>query len=119
MFGASGADYLVINRGSQLIADGTPTEPITFTSQSDLDNTVDEETAAGRTAVFVAVDGAPAGVLSVADTLRPTARKTIARLRELGIEPVMITGDNRRTAEAVATDLGLKLHDSWSHATLQ
>jgi Cu2+-exporting ATPase len=63
--------------------------------------------AEGKTALFVAVDGAPAGVLAAADQIRPSARRAIAALRSLGLEAVMISGDNRRTAEAVGRELGI------------
>jgi P-type Cu+ transporter len=62
----------------------------------------------GRTAMFVAVDGALAGVIAVADPIRPTSRDAVRRLREMGLEVVMLTGDNRRTAEAVARDAGIE-----------
>ncbi len=67
----------------------------------------DRLAAAGRTPILVAVDGRPAGVLAVADTVKPTARDAVGRLRAAGLEVVMLTGDNRRTAEAVARDLGI------------
>ncbi len=63
---------------------------------------------AGRTVMLVAVDERAAGWLAAADPIRPTAPRTIARLRELGIESVMISGDNRRTAETVARELGIE-----------
>ncbi len=63
--------------------------------------------AQGRTPMYVAVDGRPAGLVAVADTVRPSAREAVARLRALGIETVMITGDNARTAEAVGRELGI------------
>jgi Cu2+-exporting ATPase len=62
---------------------------------------------AGRTAVFVAIDGQPAGVIALADAIKPTAREAIRRFREAGIEVAMLTGDNRRTGEAVAQELGI------------
>jgi Cu+-exporting ATPase len=55
--------------------------------------------------MLAAVDGRAAGAVAAADTIRPTAARAIAELRELGIQPVMMTGDNRRTAEAVARRL--------------
>ncbi|MBA3414483.1 MAG: copper-translocating P-type ATPase, partial [Chloroflexia bacterium] len=61
----------------------------------------------GKTPMFVAIDGQPAGLLVVADTVKPSAREAIRRFRQAGIEVVMMTGDNRRTAEAVAADLGI------------
>jgi len=49
-----------------------------------------------------------AGVLAIADTIKPDARAAISELRSSGIEPVMLTGDNRRTAEAVAAQVGIE-----------
>jgi Cu+-exporting ATPase len=64
--------------------------------------------ARGRTAVFAAVDGALAAVLGVADPIRPTSREAVARLRRMGLEVVMLTGDSRATAEAVAREAGVE-----------
>ncbi|MDR5682440.1 MAG: heavy metal translocating P-type ATPase [Armatimonadota bacterium] len=61
----------------------------------------------GKTAMFVAVDGQPAGVLAVADTLKPNAREVVAELRRMGLQVAMLTGDNRRTAEAIARQVGI------------
>ena len=61
----------------------------------------------GNTPMYVAVDGRPSGIVAVADTIKPTARRSIERLKELGIEPVMMTGDNERTAKSVASQLGV------------
>ncbi|BDG06648.1 heavy metal translocating P-type ATPase [Anaeromyxobacter oryzae] len=61
----------------------------------------------GRTVVFAAVDGALAGLVAIADPLRPTSREAIARLRRMGLEVVMLTGDGRSTAEAVAREAGV------------
>jgi len=57
--------------------------------------------------MFIAIAGRAAGLVAVADTIRPSARVAIQRLKEFGIEVVMMTGDNRRTAEAVSMDLGI------------
>jgi len=62
---------------------------------------------AGRTAVHVAVDGQAAGLIAIADAPRETAREAIAALKELGIRPVMLTGDNRQTAVRVAAEVGV------------
>ena len=62
---------------------------------------------AGRTIVYSAIDGNIAGIIAVADALRPTARQTIDELHRLGIEVAMLTGDNRATAERIAVELGL------------
>jgi Cu2+-exporting ATPase len=61
----------------------------------------------GRTAVWVAVDGRPAGVIGLADAVRPTSEPTIAQLHDLGIRTVMLTGDNQATAERIARQLGI------------
>ncbi|HXF35589.1 MAG TPA: heavy metal translocating P-type ATPase [Actinomycetota bacterium] len=61
----------------------------------------------GRTAILAAVDGRPAGVLGVADEPRPEAAAAVTALRQRGLEVVLITGDNRRTAEAVARRVGI------------
>ena len=63
--------------------------------------------ADGKTAMFVAADGHPLGVVAVSDRVRPSAKIAVQALHELGIQTVMLTGDNRRTAEAVARELGL------------
>jgi Cu+-exporting ATPase len=66
-----------------------------------------EHEAAGRTAVVVAWDGAVRGVVAVADTVKPTSAEAIARLRALGLTPVLLTGDNAATAHAVAAEVGI------------
>ncbi|ABS62008.1 heavy metal translocating P-type ATPase [Parvibaculum lavamentivorans DS-1] len=61
----------------------------------------------GATVVFLAVDGALAGLAAVADPIKPTSAQALAGLRALGIRIVMLTGDGRRTAEAVAREIGI------------
>jgi Cu+-exporting ATPase len=61
----------------------------------------------GKTPMYVAIDGRMAGIVAVADTVKPGAAEAVARLRSMGIEIVMITGDNRQTAEAVARQVGV------------
>ena len=61
----------------------------------------------GRTAMFVAIDGRPAGILAVADPIKATTAEAIKDLHSLGLKLVMLTGDNRLTAAAVAKQLGL------------
>ncbi|WP_422738013.1 heavy metal translocating P-type ATPase [Micromonospora sp. WMMD729] len=63
--------------------------------------------AAGRTAIVVGWDGRARGVLAVADVVRPTSRAAVARLRALGLTPVLLTGDNTTVARAVAAEVGV------------
>jgi len=67
----------------------------------------DELAAQGKTPMFVAMDGRAAGLIAVADTLKERSVEAIQALRRLGLELVMITGDNRRTAAAIATQVGI------------
>ncbi|HEY3316660.1 MAG TPA: heavy metal translocating P-type ATPase [Bacillota bacterium] len=61
----------------------------------------------GKTPMFMAVDGRPAAVIAVADTLKANSAKAVAELHKLGLQVIMITGDNRRTAEAIASQVGI------------
>jgi Cu+-exporting ATPase len=62
----------------------------------------------GKTPIFVAINGLLAGVIGVADTIKPTSKEAVRRLKQLGIDVVMITGDNKRTAEAIARQAGIE-----------
>ncbi len=61
----------------------------------------------GKTAMYVAVDGRPAGVIAVADTIKPGAAAAVAALQKLGLDVHMLTGDNPRTAAAIARQAGI------------
>jgi len=63
--------------------------------------------AEGKTAMLVALNGQAVGLVAVADRVRATAHETIARLKASGIQVALLTGDNRRTAEAVGRELGI------------
>ena len=86
------ADFL---RGEK-IADLKPLETLAVKLQEE-----------GKTAMFVAIDGKAAGILAVADPIKATTAAAIKELHALGLEIVMLTGDNRRTAAAVAGQLGI------------
>ncbi|WP_152395351.1 heavy metal translocating P-type ATPase [Paenibacillus guangzhouensis] len=62
---------------------------------------------AGKTAMLVAIDGDYAGLVAVADTIKETSKEAVSRLKEMGIEVIMITGDNQRTAKAIANQVGI------------
>ena len=61
----------------------------------------------GKTPLFFVRDGQPLGVIAVADTVKPTSRAAIEGFRKLGLQVVLLTGDNRRTADAIGRELGL------------
>jgi len=61
----------------------------------------------GKTAMYAAINGRPAGILAVADTVKPGSKEAIAELKRLGLEVVMMTGDNNVTAEAMARQVGI------------
>jgi Cu+-exporting ATPase len=73
-----------------------------------LDEAADELAARGRTPSFVSIDGVLAGIVAIADRPTEAARRTIAELKEMGIEVAMVTGDRTGTARAVANDLGIE-----------
>ncbi len=74
---------------------------------SDLEGEAARLAEEGKTPMLVAVDGLPAGVVGVADTAKDGSGETIATLRDMGIETIMMTGDNRRTAAAIARSVGI------------
>jgi P-type Cu+ transporter len=61
----------------------------------------------GKTPMFVALDGRAAGIIAVADTVKPDSQAAIAAMKRIGLEVVMITGDNERTAKAIARQVGI------------
>lgn len=63
----------------------------------------------GKTPMFVAIDGEFAGIIAVADIVKPSSKSAIAKLHKMGIRVAMITGDNKRTAEAIAKEVGIDI----------
>ncbi len=61
----------------------------------------------GKTPMFVAIDGRAAGIIAVADTLKPNSQEAVKALHGLGLKVAMITGDNKRTAQAIARQVGI------------
>ena len=74
----------------------------------ELDPIAAEMSAEGKTPILAAIDGRPAGVVAVADTVKPDSAVAIAALHRLGIDVVMLTGDNARTAAAIAGQVGVR-----------
>jgi Cu+-exporting ATPase len=68
----------------------------------------EELARSGATPMYVAVDGAGAGLIAVADTLKPESREAVAQLKALGLDVWMLTGDNQGTAEAIAREVGIE-----------
>src|SRR5690606_15266920 len=93
-----GRDVL-LGRGSLLAAEGVSLGP-------DLEAAVEAAEGAGRTAVALAWDGRARGVLAVGDSLKDTSPEAVRMLRDLGLTPVLLTGDNQRAADAVAAEVG-------------
>ncbi|GAA2138296.1 heavy metal translocating P-type ATPase [Nocardioides koreensis] len=73
----------------------------------ELEAAVEAAQAAGRTPVAVGWDGRARGIVVVSDTVKPTSAEAVRRLRDLGLSPVLLTGDNERAARAVAAEVGI------------
>ena len=92
---------VVVGRAAWLAGEWAQPVPATLTDRAG------EAEAAGQTAVFAGWDGRVRGLLVVADTVKPTSAAAIARLRGMGLRPVLLTGDNPRAARAVAVQVGI------------
>jgi Cu+-exporting ATPase len=99
--GRVGGMFVLVGNRAMLAERGT-------TDFAGLEERADALRADGQTVVFVAADGAPAGLLGVADPIKATTADALARLRDAGLAVVMLTGDSRATAEAVARNLGIE-----------
>ncbi|GAA1297733.1 heavy metal translocating P-type ATPase [Pseudonocardia xinjiangensis] len=93
-------EHVVVGRSQLFSEQGLQVPP-------DLDAARDELEARGVTVVLVGWGGSAQGVLAVADTVRPTSAAAVAALRGLGLHPVLVTGDNARTAATVAAEVGI------------
>ncbi len=78
-----------------------------LTVPAELEEAKDAAEAAGRTAVLAGWDGAARGLLLVADTVKPTSAQAVRQFRDLGLRPVLLTGDNAAVARAVAAEVGI------------
>jgi Cu+-exporting ATPase len=74
---------------------------------SKLENESDRLASEGKTPMYIAIDNQLAGIIAVADVVKESSARAIKKLHEMGIEVAMITGDNRRTAEAIAKQVGI------------
>jgi Cu+-exporting ATPase len=77
-------------------------------SLNGLETSADRLSQEGKTPMFLSIDGRVAGIIAVADTLKPNSKAAVRELHNLGLEVVMLTGDNKRTAEAIARDVGIE-----------
>lgn len=73
----------------------------------DVESTMENMEKEGKTAMLIAIDGKLAGVVAVADTVKKTSKQAIERMLELGLDVIMLTGDNQHTAEAIGRQVGL------------
>jgi P-type Cu+ transporter len=76
-------------------------------SLAELETASDKLAGEGKTPMYVALDGKAAGIVAVADVLKPSSKAAIERLHKMGIEVAMITGDNKKTANAIAKQVGI------------
>jgi P-type Cu+ transporter len=90
---------VVVGTSDFLVSRGIDVRPISLQSE-----TLSQQ---GQTVVLAAVDGKAAGLISVADPIKSSAREAVAALKRSGLRLVMLTGDNRATAEAIAKELGI------------
>jgi Cu+-exporting ATPase len=86
---------------------GADTDTGAATSAVSVASTLEALARDGKTAMIAAIDGRIAAILAVADPIKPTAAEAVRQLREFRLEPVMVTGDHQRTAEAIARQAGI------------
>ncbi|MBF8189095.1 heavy metal translocating P-type ATPase [Nonomuraea sp. K274] len=103
----TGKGISVTVEGHRVLVGGRRLLSVAGVGTEALETPTDRLAAAGRTPIMVAIDGEPVGVLGVADTVKDDSRDAVAALQRLGLNVVMITGDNQRTAEAIAHQIGI------------
>lgn len=104
----SGYGVRAVVRGKTVIAGTERLMAHHTVDLSPLKKEIDSLLAAGHTMSIVAIDGKIAGAIGAADTVRASAKKTVAKLKEMGLEVLMITGDHEHVAHAVAKELGIE-----------
>ena len=75
---------------------------------SDLEVKAEDLTRDGKTPVYIVIDGEPSGLIGVADSLKEDSARSVEKLKRRGLEVIMLTGDNRRTAQAIAEKAGIE-----------
>ena len=95
------ADHTILIGNRKLMEDSN------FSIIETVDSTLNQFEAQGKTAILAAIDNKLAGIIALADTIKDNAKEAINSLKSMGIEVVMLTGDNERTAKAVASKLGI------------
>jgi len=107
----------VTGKGVQAVIDGAPALLGSPRFLADSGLTLDDAAVTrlqdqGKTVIGVARDGRAAGLIAIADPLRPTSKAAVAALQALSIEVIMLTGDNRRTAQRIAAEAGITRFDA-------
>lgn len=97
-----GKGVRALYRGKQLLG-GTPS----FLEMDDIPEEIVQAMSSGQTPLFFKYDGVPVGAITVTDAIKPDSLEAIGRFRDMGLEVVMLTGDNRKTAEAIAASAGI------------
>ncbi|MDR2740771.1 MAG: heavy metal translocating P-type ATPase [Treponema sp.] len=103
----SGDDVAKIRQGCRILAGNRKLMEERNIPLTGLETESDRLAEEGKTPMYVALDGKPAGIVAVADVLKKSSRDAVVELHRMGIEVVMITGDNRKTAAAIAKQVGI------------
>jgi len=98
---ASYADHTILIGNRKLMRDNN------IPVSAEIDTTLSALETQGKTATLIAIDNKLAGIIAIADTIKNNAKQAIDSLKSMGIEVIMLTGDNERTAKAVASQLGI------------